>query len=80
MVSNNVQGSWRFIGFYGQLDNSKREETWQILEAFGHRNNSFWLYIGDYNKILSNSKKLGGQCRPERQMDRFRDIVDLCQF
>lgn len=61
MVSSNVQGSWRFTGFYGQLDISKWEETWQVLEAFGSHNNSPWLCIGNYNEILSNSEKLGGQ-------------------
>ena len=80
VVCGNVQGSWRFTGFYGQPDTSKREETWQILEAFGHSNVLPWLCIGDYNEILSNSEKLGGQLRPTRQMDRFREIVDLCQF
>ena len=80
VVCGNVQGSWRFTGFYGQPDTSKREETWQILEAFGHSNVLPWLCIGDYNEILSNSEKLGGQLRPARQMDRFREIVDLCQF
>lgn len=80
VVCRNVQGCWRFTGFYGQPDTNKREETWQILEAFGRHNTLPWLCIGDYNEILCNSEKLGGQFRPERQMDRFREVVDVCQF
>ena len=80
VVSSNIQGSWHFTSFYGQQDTSKWEETWQILEAFGRCNKLLWLCINDYNEILSSSEKLGGQLRPERQMDRFREIVDLCQF
>ena len=80
IICSNGQGSWRFTGFYGQPDTSKREETWQILEAFGRSNTLLWLCIGDYNDILSNSEKLGGQLRPERQMDRFREVVDVCHF
>ncbi|XP_030964343.1 uncharacterized protein LOC115985543 [Quercus lobata] len=52
VICGNVQGSWRFTGFYGQPDTSKREETWQILESFGHSNVLPWLCIGDYNEIL----------------------------
>ena len=38
VVCSNVQGCWRFTSFYGQPNTSKREETWQILEAFGRHN------------------------------------------
>ena len=75
-----MQGSWHFTSLFGQPDTRKREETWQILEAFGRCNTLPWLCIGDYNEILSNSEKLGGQLRPERQMDRFHEVVDLCEF
>ena len=28
---------WRFTGFYGHLETSKREESWQLLEEFDRR-------------------------------------------
>ena len=80
IVSNSDQGGWRFTGFYGQPDTSKREEIWQILECLGRQNKLSWLCIGDYNETLSHFEMLGGQLRPARQMDRFRNVVDLCQF
>ncbi|XP_075654904.1 uncharacterized protein LOC142625081 [Castanea sativa] len=80
VVCSIVQRCWRFTGFYGQLDTSKREETWQILEAFGRHNTLPWLCISDYNEILRNSEKLGGQLRLKQQMDRFREVVDFCRF
>ena len=69
---------WRFTGFYGQPDASKREETWRILERLGSNNNLPWLCIRDYNEILSNTEKLGGIPRAPKQMDRFRDAMNKC--
>ena len=31
-------GKWRFTGFYGQPETSRREETWRILERLGNSN------------------------------------------
>lgn len=41
----NGSGKWRFTRFYGQLDTSKREETWRILEGLGTHNYLPWLCI-----------------------------------
>ena len=60
---------WRFTGFYGQPDTSKGEETWQILERLGTSNSFPWLCIGDFNKIVSNAEKLGGNLRAPKQME-----------
>ena len=77
VVCSNVQGCWRFTSFYGQPNTSKREETWQILEAFGRRNTLPWLCIGDYNEIISNFKKLGGSLD---QKDKRTDSVRLWSY
>ncbi|XP_075654883.1 uncharacterized protein LOC142625058 [Castanea sativa] len=66
-------GRLRFTGFYGQPETSKREETWQILERLGSSNYLPWLCIGDYNEILSDDEKLGGNLRAPKQMERFRE-------
>jgi hypothetical protein len=34
-----------------------------------------WLCAGDFNEVLEAHEQFGGQQRPERQMDGFRDAV-----
>ncbi|OMP11560.1 reverse transcriptase [Corchorus capsularis] len=35
---------------------------------------------GDFNELLSNDEKIGGNIRPQRQMEGFREAVDECHF
>ncbi|XP_030969697.1 uncharacterized protein LOC115989974 [Quercus lobata] len=72
--------TWKLTGFYGQLDTSKREETWTLLESLGQSNTLPWLCVGDYNEIVKCSEKLGGALRPARQMDRFCTVIHHCRF
>lgn len=39
-----------------------------------------WLCAGDFNEVLEAHEQFGGQQRPERQMDGFRDAVQACGF
>ena len=57
------RGKWRFTGFYGQPETSRREETWRILERLGNSNHLPWLCMGDFNEIVSSNEKLGGNLR-----------------
>ena len=76
----NGTGTWRFTGFYGQPDTSRREETWRILERLGNSNHLPWLCMGDFNEIVSDSEKLGGNLRSPKQMERFWDAINRCRF
>lgn len=71
---------WRLIGFYGHLETSKREETWTLLESLRRSNHLPWLCVGHFNKIMSQSEKVGVCLRPARQMDRFCRTIDLCDL
>lgn len=72
--------TWRLIGFYGHPETSKREETWQLLESLSHFSMLSWLCIGDFNEITSAAEKEGGNVRPARQMNRFRDVIHYRGF
>ena len=39
-----------------------------------------WLCFGDFNEILSREEKLGGALRSQRQMDGFKEVVNVCGF
>ena len=48
---------WRITGFYGQPDANRRHETWGLLRHLHSRYTMLWLFIGDYNDILSLEEK-----------------------
>lgn len=37
-----------------------------------------WLVRGDFNEIVGHHEKLGGNQRPESQLDAFRSMLDNC--
>ena len=80
ILCNDTGLKLRLIGFYRQPDMSRREETWTLLESLKHSNNLPWLCLGDYNEIISQTKKSGGRLRPTRQMDRFHEVIHHCGF
>ena len=56
--------------------NSKREESWRLLEELSKRSTLPWICIGDFNEILHLREKVGGNLRPEGQMRSFREMVN----
>ena len=41
------------MGFYGDLDTSKRTESWDMLRRLkGNQEAMSWLCIGDFNEII----------------------------
>ena len=54
---------WHLTGFYGELDTSKRWESWQILKHLHGTSSLPWLAIWDFNEITSMAEKEGGSNR-----------------
>lgn len=49
---------WKLTCFYGHPDRGAREESWQLLSHLRQFSSQSWLCVGDFNKILNQSKKL----------------------
>ena len=71
---------WRFIGFYGHPETSKRRESLSFLEDLSHRSKLPWVCIGDFNEIMHAKEKIGGGARPEGQMRCFRETINRCRL
>jgi hypothetical protein len=71
---------WKFTGFYGQPDVSKRREGWDILKHLATQIPEPWLCIGDFNEVLTMSEKWGGGERANSQMREFQLTLEICDF
>lgn len=71
---------WRFTGFYGESRRELRYRNWGLLKFLSSQGNLPWLCAGDFIEILEASEQFGGNTRLERQMDGFREAVQMCGF
>ena len=49
VINKNDDDEWRFAGFYGEPDSSRRNEAWAKLRSLNSSQNIPWLCAGDYN-------------------------------
>ncbi|XP_040998143.1 uncharacterized protein LOC121244182 [Juglans microcarpa x Juglans regia] len=80
IVVNDDGGKWLLTGVYGHPDSNLRCEVWSLLKALGRGVNSPWLVFGDFNEILTNFEKYGGNLRCENQMREFREVLACCEL
>lgn len=69
---------WRFTGFYGHPETSKRNLSWQLLKKLASYPLLPWVCMGDFNKILEFNEKEGGRFRPWNQIRDFRCVLEDC--
>ncbi|CAA7059332.1 unnamed protein product, partial [Microthlaspi erraticum] len=50
---------------YGEPDHSLRKEVWEELSNLGNLRDKPWFLTGDFNDIIDNTEKSGGQQRTE---------------
>ena len=71
-------GPWRISGFYGHPDTSKRQSSWQLIEALHAQSEMPWVVCGDFNEILHPNEKLGWRERDANQIRSFREVLSRC--
>ncbi|GLT27325.1 hypothetical protein SLA2020_023310 [Shorea laevis] len=71
---------WRLTGFYGRPEVAHKEESWTLLKSLKAASTLPWLCLGDFNEILRQSEKEGGNPRPYKQMDAFTEALNYCAF
>lgn len=62
--------------FYGNLETHKRIGSWEVLSSLGQVFDIPWVYIGDFNEVLSVNEKEGGAHRSSLQIANFRQCLD----
>ena len=67
--------TWRFTGFYGHPDASKRKYSWDSLRQLSTQSQLPWICIGDYNEVLSQNEFQGYGPRNNWQIMNFRQAL-----
>ena len=67
---------WRFTGFYGHPETSRRDESWTLLVNLSSQSVLPWVCMGDFNEICHRGEKVGGGERPEWQMRAFSSAIN----
>lgn len=66
---------WRLFTIYASTDEKKRKEQWRNLCNRIDQDRDRCFLIRDYNDILCNEEKDGGNLRTTSSMRDFRDFV-----
>ncbi|KAL0451923.1 UNVERIFIED_CONTAM: hypothetical protein Slati_1170400 [Sesamum latifolium] len=67
-------GKWRFTGFYGNPDATKRKKSWERLVQLSRGADMPWVCLGDFNELLVQHQKTG-VTRPGWQIRNFWDAL-----
>lgn len=71
---------WRFTGFYGNFESSRKMESWNKLRDLGEQFNMPWLCCGDFNEILYHSEKRGGVRKASSLLGNFKQALEDCDL
>lgn len=78
---DDVNGSpWKFTGFYGHLDATKRSEGWSLLCHLSTLEPIPWLCFEDYNEILATSEMSRPHSHARSQMEMFQKTLERCRL
>lgn len=66
-----INGKWRFMGFYGTPYARYRENSWAVLKNLNQEEDTHWFVCREFNEIMYGFEKKGGLPRDERMMELF---------
>jgi hypothetical protein len=75
-----MDAQWKVTGFYGHPEATKRQESWELLKVLNQFSLSPWICIGDFNEVILNTEKWGGNNRSSSQMRRFQLALEECEL
>jgi hypothetical protein len=79
-IGSGLENIWRFTGLYGEPKWQDKYKTWQHLRDLHAQSSMPWVVMGDLNEILYPFEKEGGNPRPLRYMQAFRDALTDCNL
>lgn len=79
-VGSGQENMCRLTGMYGEARWRDKHLTWQRLRELRDVCDMAWMVLIDLNEIMYPFEKEGGNVRPERYMQAFRDAVQDCNL
>lgn len=77
-VENEQVGRWRYTGYYGCSERSRRRISWDILRGLAGESSLPWCILGDFNDMLVEGEKKGGRKQPIGLLTGFRKAINDC--
>jgi exonuclease III len=72
---------WRATGLYGYPQQQNKLLTCRLISDLSEVNNHpQWLVFGDFNILLSDEEKLGGNLIDPNTTNSFRNILSICDL
>lgn len=59
-IDKGSDNEWRFTGFYGEPETSRRNAAWDSLRTLNHHSDVPWMCASDFNEIICQEENLRG--------------------
>ncbi|XP_019171492.1 PREDICTED: uncharacterized protein LOC109167042 [Ipomoea nil] len=69
---------WRMTGFYGFSQRGQRRDSWDLIRTLAGKSNLPWVMIGDFNDLLYQAEKRGGNPHPLSLLHGFGETIEEC--
>ena len=80
LIITESTGDCRLTGYYGFPECHRRRASWTLLRALAIRSSLLWVFIGDFNDLLSPSDKKGGVAHPNWLFHGFHGALTDCSL
>ncbi|XP_019160111.1 PREDICTED: uncharacterized protein LOC109156731 [Ipomoea nil] len=70
--------NWRMTCYYGFPERNRRVESWELLKSLAPRSNLPWVMVGDFNDLLFQYEKRGGNQHPNNLLRGFGETIEHC--
>ncbi|XP_071902137.1 uncharacterized protein [Coffea arabica] len=71
-----VNTDWWFVGIYASCDDQFRKQQWEVIERRKSLWGEKWMIAGNFNDIVSNEEKWGGNSRQESNFQDFKQFIN----
>lgn len=76
----NIKLSWFLSAIYASPRESEHRILWDNLKLIANSHDLPWFAVGDFNKILNENEKWGGNPINISRVTRFSETLDYCSF
>ncbi|XP_019179272.1 PREDICTED: uncharacterized protein LOC109174493 [Ipomoea nil] len=69
---------WRMTGFYCFSKRPQRRESWDLIRTLANKSDLPWVMLGDFNDLLFQYEKRGGNPHPDALLRGFGETIEEC--